>query len=110
MEFLIRDAMAQAAGGAGPQGGLMSFLPLIILFVAFYFFLIRPQMKRQREHQKLVEGLQKGDEVVTSGGLLGRISDVGDVYVKVEVARGVDVRIQRAAVSAVLPKGTLKEI
>jgi preprotein translocase subunit YajC len=110
MELLISDAMAQAAGGAGPQGGFMSFLSLIILFVAFYFLLIRPQMKRQREHQKLVEGLQKGDEVVTSGGLLGRINDVGDVYVKVEVARGVEVRIQRPAVSAVLPKGTLKEI
>lgn len=110
MDFLITDAMAQAAGGPGPQGGLMSFLPLVILFVAFYFFLIRPQMKRQREHQKLVEGLQKGDEIVTSGGLLGRISEVGDVYVKVEIARGVEARIQRPAVSAVLPKGTLKEI
>lgn len=109
MNFLIQDAMAQAAGGA-QQGGLMGFLPLIILFIAFYFFLIRPQMKRQREHQKLVQGLQKGDEVVTSGGMLGRVSELNDAYLKIEVAKGVEVKIQRAAVSTVLPKGTLKEI
>ncbi|MEN9728106.1 MAG: preprotein translocase subunit YajC [Pseudomonadota bacterium] len=109
MNFLIPDAMAQAAGGA-QQGGLMGFLPLIILFVAFYFFLIRPQMKRQREHQKLVQGLQKGDEVVTTGGMLGRVSELNEAYLKVEVAKGVEVKIQRAAVSTVLPKGTLKEI
>lgn len=109
MNFLIQDAMAQAAGGA-QQGGLMGFLPLVILFVAFYFFLIRPQMKRQREHQKLVQGLQKGDEVVTSGGLLGRVSELADTYLKVEVAKGMEVKIQRSAVSTVLPKGTLKEI
>ncbi len=88
----------------------MSFLPLVILFIAFYFFLIRPQTRRQKEHQKLVEDLQKGDEVVTSGGLLGRINEVADSYVKIEVAKGVEVKIQRAAVSTILPKGTLKEI
>lgn len=109
MNFLINDAMAQAAG-TPQQGGLMGFLPLMILFVAFYFFLIRPQMKRQREHQKLVQGLQKGDEIVTSGGLLGRITEVGDNYVKVEVAKGVEVKVQRPAVSSILPKGTIKEI
>ncbi|MGD9600701.1 MAG: preprotein translocase subunit YajC [Gammaproteobacteria bacterium] len=109
MNFLINDAMAQAAG-APQQGGLMGFVPLMILFVAFYFFLIRPQMKRQREHQKLVQGLQKGDEIVTSGGLLGRITDVNDNYVKVEVAKGVEIRVQRPAVTSILPKGTLKEI
>ncbi len=109
MNFLIQDAMAQAAGGA-QQGGLMGFLPLIILFIAFYFFLIRPQMKRQREHQKLVQGLQKGDEVVTSGGMLGRVSELNEALLKIEVAKGVEVKIQRAAVSTVLPKGTLKEI
>ena len=88
----------------------MSFLPLVILFIAFYFFLIRPQTRRQKEHQKLVEDLQKGDEVVTSGGLLGRINEVADSYVKIEVAKGVEVKIQRAAVSTILAKGTLKEI
>ena len=109
MSFLIDDAIAQAADAA-PQGGLMGFLPLMILFVAFYFFLIRPQMKRQREHQKLIQGLQKGDEVVTSGGLLGRITEVGDHYVKAEIAKGMEVKIQRSAVSSILPKGTIKEI
>ncbi len=109
MNFLINDAMAQTAGPSA-QGGLMGFLPLALLFVAFYFFLIRPQMKRQKDHSKLIQGLQKGDEVVTSGGLLGRVSEVGDVYVKVEVAKGVEVKIQRPAVSSILPKGTLKEI
>ncbi len=109
MNFFSTDVMAQTTGGS-PQGGLMSFLPLVILFIAFYFFLIRPQTRRQKEHQKLVEDLQKGDEVVTSGGLLGRINEVADSYVKIEVAKGVEVKIQRAAVSTILPKGTLKEI
>ena len=109
MNFLINDVMAQSTGPSS-QGGLMGFLPLVLLFVAFYFFLIRPQMRRQKEHSKLVRDLQKGDEIVTSGGLLGRISEVADNYVKVEVAKGVEVRIQRPAVSSILPKGTLKEI
>jgi len=109
MEFLIRDAMAQTTGGA-QQGGLMSFLPLVVLFIAFYFFLIRPQMKRQREHQKLVQGLQKGDEVVTSGGLLGRITEASEHHVRLEIAKGVEVRLQRPAISSVLPKGTLKDL
>ena len=109
MNFLINDVMAQGTGPSS-QGGLMGFLPLALLFVAFYFFLIRPQMRLQKEHSKLVRDLQKGDEIVTSGGLLGRISEVADNYVKVEVAKGVEVRIQRPAVSSILPKGTLKEI
>lgn len=110
MEFLINSAFAQAAPAAGGTQGILGFLPLIILFIAFYFFLIRPQMKRQREHQKLVEGLHKGDEVVTTGGVLGRIADVADNYLKVEVAKGVELKIQKQAVSSILPKGTLKEI
>lgn len=109
MNFLISDAMAQATSPS-TQGSLMGFLPLLLLFVAFYFFLIRPQMKRQKDHQKLILGLQKGDEVVTNGGLLGRISEIGDSYVKLEVAKGVEVKIQRPSVSSILPKGTLKEI
>ncbi len=109
MDFLINDALAQTAQ-APQQGGLLGFLPLMILFVAFYFFLIRPQMRRQREHQKLVEGLSKGDEIVTSGGVLGRITEVGDNYVKVDVAKGVELKVQRQAISSVLPKGTIKDI
>lgn len=110
MESLINNAFAQAAPAASGTQGILGFLPLIILFVAFYFFLIRPQMKRQREHQKLVEGLHKGDEVVTTGGVLGRIADVADNYLKVEVAKGIELKIQKQAVSSLLPKGTLKEI
>ncbi len=109
MEFLINNAFAQSASAGGGQG-LMGFLPLAILFVAFYFFLIRPQMKRQKDHSKLIEGLHKGDEVVTTGGVLGRIAEVADNYLKVEVAKGVELKIQKHAVSSVLPKGTLKEI
>ena len=111
MDFLINSAYAQAATDtAGGQQGLLGFLPLVILFVAFYFFLIRPQMKRQRDQQKVVEGLHKGDEVVITGGLLGRIAEVSDNYLKLEVAKGVEVKVQKHAVSAVLPKGTLKDI
>ena len=109
MSFLISDAWAQAAP-ATPQQGLLSFLPLIALFVVFYFFLIRPQMRRQREHQDLVKNLQKGDEVVTNGGLLGRITEVSDTFLKVEVAKNVEVRVQRQAISAIMPKGTIKEL
>ncbi|MSR13077.1 MAG: preprotein translocase subunit YajC [Gammaproteobacteria bacterium] len=109
MEFLISNAYAQAALTGGGQG-MMGFLPLAILFIAFYFFLIRPQMKRQKDHSKLLEGLHKGDEVVTTGGVLGRISEVADNYLKVEVAKGVELKVQKQAVSSVLPKGTLKEI
>jgi preprotein translocase subunit YajC len=110
MNLLINEAYAQGAPAGGGAQGIMGFLPLVILFVAFYFFLIRPQMKRQREHQKLVEGLHKGDEVVTNGGVLGRVSDVADSYFKLEVAKGVELKIQKQAVSSVLPKGTLKEV
>jgi preprotein translocase subunit YajC len=109
MSFLISDAWAQAAPGA-PEQSLMSILPLVALFVVFYFFLIRPQMRRQKEHQQLVQGLSKGDEVVTTGGMLGRVTEVGDTFLKLEVAKNLEVRIQRQAVSAIMPKGTLKEI
>ncbi|MBI2802553.1 MAG: preprotein translocase subunit YajC [Gammaproteobacteria bacterium] len=111
MDSLLNSAFAQSATDAtSTQQGLMSFLPLVILFVAFYFFLIRPQMNRQRDHQKIVEGLHKGDEVVITGGMLGRISDVGDNYLKLEVAKGIEVKVQKQAVATVLPKGTIKEI
>ncbi len=109
MSFFINEAWAQAAP-AGPQQSLMSFLPLVALFVVFYFFLIRPQMRRQKEHAEIVRSIGKGDEVVTNGGLLGRVIEAGDVFIKLEIAKSVEVRIQRQAVTSVLPKGTLKEI
>ncbi len=106
MDFLIASAYAQDAAPQG--GGLMSFLPLIIIFVIFYFLLIRPQMKRAKEHRALVANLAKGDEIVTNGGLLGRITNVGDTFVTVELADNVVVKLQKQAVSSVMPKGTVK--
>ena len=107
MNLLISDAWAQAAG-APQQGSLMSLLPLIAIFVVFYFLLIRPQQKRAKEHKKMTEGLAKGDEVITNGGTLGKITDVGESFVTVEVANGVEVKVQRAAIQALMPKGTIK--
>jgi preprotein translocase subunit YajC len=83
-------------------------LPLVLMFVVLYFVMIRPQMKRQKEHKAMLEALAKGDEVATAGGLLGRISRLGDTYVSVEVATGVEMQLQRSAIVQVLPKGTIK--
>ena len=105
LDFFITSAHAQ---DATTTGGLMSFLPLIIIFVIFYFLLIRPQMKRAKEHKKLVAELGNGDEVVTNGGLLGRISNVGESFITVEVADNVLIKVQRHAISNVMPKGTIK--
>jgi preprotein translocase subunit YajC len=109
MDLFIASAWAQAAP-AGPEQNAFAFLPLVILFVVFYLFLIRPQVKRQKEHQKLVQALSKGDEIVSSGGVAGRITEVGDNFLKVEIAKGVEVRLQKPAVTTVLPKGTLKDL
>ena len=87
---------------------LMSMLPLVLMFVVLYFIMIRPQMKRQKEHKAMIDAIAKGDEVVTAGGLLGRISKVGESFVHVELATGVEVQLQRTAITQVLPKGTLK--
>ncbi len=106
MSFFISDAMAAAPQGQGDA--LMSFLPLILIFVVFYFLLIRPQSKKAKEHREMVAALAKGDEVVTSGGLLGRISKVGDNFVELDVADGVTVKVQRPAISNLMPKGTIK--
>lgn len=107
MGFLISDAYAQGGGGAaGP--GMGDFLFLIIIFAVFWFLLIRPQQKRQKEHKAMVEGLSKGDEVVTNGGLLGKITKVGDNFVTLEIADGLKVQVQRMAVAALMPKGTMK--
>jgi len=105
MDFLIANAYAQ---DAAQPGGLMSFLPLIIIFAVFYFLLIRPQMKRAKEHKNLVAALAKGDEVVTNGGLLGKIVELSDAFVTVEIADNVRVKLQRQAVASVMPKGTIK--
>jgi preprotein translocase subunit YajC len=108
MDFLISNAYAQAAAPAAAPNPLMSFLPLIILFGIFYFMLIRPQMKRAKEQRTMVAALAKGDEVLTNGGLLGRIDSIAEQFVTLELAPGVIVKLRKDAVSAVLPKGTLK--
>jgi preprotein translocase subunit YajC len=106
LNFVIADAHAQTAPGGG--AGFLEFLPLLILFVVFYFFLIRPQMKRQKDHKQMVEALAKGDEIVTNGGIAGRITDIGDHFLTVEIAKGMEVKVQKQAIGAILPKGTLK--
>lgn len=111
MSFFISDAFAEgaAAAGAAPQGsGMLGMLPLLLIFVLFYFMLIRPQSKRAKEHKNMVEALAKGDEVVTNGGLLGRVTDVGESFLTVKVADGVEVKIQKQSISALVPKGTMK--
>lgn len=108
MNFLIADAFAEGAPAAAQDPGLAGLILPFGLIIILYFLMIRPQMKRQKEHQKLVEGLQKGDEVQTEGGIMGRITDLGDNFAKVEIAEGVEVKIRRSAVGMVMPKGTLK--
>lgn len=108
MNLFIADAYAQATDPAAQQGGgLVSILMLVVMFVAFYFLLIRPQSKRAKEHKSMVAALAKGDEVVT-GGVLGRITELSEQYATVEIAEGVQVKVQRHAIQTVLPKGTLK--
>jgi len=104
LDFFISSAHAQ---DAAPGGGLMSFLPLIVIFIIFYFLLIRPQMKRAKEHKQLVGQLGKGDEVVTNGGLLCRITDVGESFVTVELTDNVQIKVQKHAIASVMPKGTI---
>jgi len=90
------------------QSTLVGMLPLVLMFAVLYFVMIRPQMKKQKEHRAMIDALAKGDEVVTAGGLLGRISRIGDSHIGVELAAGVEVQMQRSAVVQVLPKGTIK--
>ena len=105
----ISSAYAQTTvPAAAPESSLIGMLAPVLVFVALYFVMIRPQMKRQKEHRALIEALAKGDEVATSGGVLGRISKLGETFVHVEVASGVEVQVQRSAITQVLPKGTLK--
>ena len=106
--MFISSAYAQAATGGDMQSSLMSMLPLVLMFVVLYFVMIRPQMKRQKEHRSMIDALAKGDEVATAGGLLGKVTKLGDVYLSVEIANGVEVQLQRSAVVQVLPKGSIK--
>ncbi|MEP6791153.1 MAG: preprotein translocase subunit YajC [Ramlibacter sp.] len=110
--MFISSAFAQtapaAAGGSDMQSSLMSMLPLVLMFVVLYFVMIRPQMKRQKEHRSMIDALAKGDEVATVGGLLGKVTKMGDTYLSVEITNGVEVQLQRSAVVQVLPKGSVK--
>ena len=110
--MFISSAFAQtapaAAASGGPESTLISLLPLVLMFVVLYFIMIRPQMKKQKEHKAMIEAIAKGDEVVIAGGMLGRVAKLGDSYMHVEVANGVELQVQRGSVVQVLPKGTFK--
>ena len=106
MDLLITPAWAQAA--TGTAGTLGTILPLVLIFVVFYFLLIRPQTKRAKEHREMVAKLASGDEVVTNGGILGRITDVGEQFVTLQVAGGVAIQVQKFQIAGLMPKGTLK--
>ena len=106
--MIISPAYAQGIGGGDP--GFIGFLPIILMFVLLYFLMIRPQMKRAKEQKAMIEALQKGDEVVTAGGVVGKITKLGERYVTVEVAPNTELVVQRSAVQVPLPKGTLKTL
>ncbi len=108
--MLISSAYAQAGAATGGEPGFMGLLPIILMFVLLYFLMIRPQMKRAKEAKAMVESLQKGDEVITAGGVLGRISKMGEAYITLEIAPSTEISIQKAAVQTLLPKGTLKTL
>jgi preprotein translocase subunit YajC len=107
----ISNAYAQATPSImGMDGSLTSFLPIILMFVVLYFLMIRPQMKRQKEQKSMMDGLGKNDEVVTAGGILGRVVKVTDAYITVEIANGTEILVQKSAVTMLLPKGTMKSL
>ena len=109
--MFISTAYAQtapAAAAGGTESTLLSMLPLVLMFVVLYFIMIRPQMKKQKEHKAMIEAVAKGDEVVIAGGVLGRVAKLGDQFLSVEVASGVELQVQRGSVVQVLPKGTYK--
>jgi len=106
MDFLIASAMAQ--DGAAPAGNaFVQLIPLILIVVIFWFLLIRPQMKRNKQHREMVTSLSNGDEVITSGGILGKITNVGESFISVKLADGLEIKVQKHAVSQVVPKGTI---
>ena len=106
--MIISPAYAQAASGG--DSGIMGFLPIILMFVLLYFLMIRPQMKRAKEQKAMIEALQKGDEVVPAGGVVGRITKINDQYVTLEIAPNTEINVQKASVQVLLPKGTLKNL
>ncbi len=111
--MFISEAFAQAAPAAtgssdSPFGSIASMLPILLMFVVLYFVMIRPQMKRQKEHKAMIDAIAKGDEVVMGGGIIGKIAKLGESYIHVEISSGVEIQVQRASVVQVLPKGTLK--
>ena len=109
--MLISSAYAQAAAGAAdPAGSIMQFLPIILMFVVLWFLMIRPQQKRAKEHKAMLDALAKGDEIVTGGGIAGRVVKVGESFIAVELATGVEVQVQKPSIALVLPKGTLKAL
>jgi preprotein translocase subunit YajC len=112
LSVFISSAFAQtapaAAAGGDMQSSLMSMLPLVLMFVVLYFVMIRPQMKKQKEHRAMIEALAKGDEIVTAGGVLGKVAKLGDSYLGIEIANNVEIQVQRSAVVQVLPKGSIK--
>jgi preprotein translocase subunit YajC len=105
---IAQTAPAAAAAGSDMQSSLMSMLPLVLMFVVLYFVMIRPQMKKQKEHRSMIDALAKGDEIATAGGLLGKVTKLGEGYLSLEIANGVEVQLQRSAVVQVLPKGSIK--
>jgi len=105
--MFIENAWAQTSSSQGDP--FLSFLPLIIIFVVFYFLLIRPQSKKQKEHREMIDTLELGNEVVTAGGLLGKIVEIGDQYLQLEISDGVKVKVQRTTIGALMPKGTIKK-
>ena len=108
LDLLISPAAAQAAAPGASPSPIPSIVMMVALFGIMYFLMIRPQMKRAKEHRELVSKLAKGDEVITNGGIAGRVDELGENFISVEIAEGVKVKMQRAAIVAVLPKGTLK--
>ena len=110
MEFFIADAFAQAAPARSAAQFFLEILPIIFLFVVLYFVMIRPQTKRNKEHKKMMEALTKGDEVVTTGGMLGRVLEVGENFVLIDVGKAVEVKVQKAQVANTVPKGTVKTL
>ena len=107
---MISLAHAQTAGAADASGGLMGLLPMILMFVVLWFIMIRPQMKKAKEHKAMLEALAKGDEVVTGGGLVGKVTKISEGYANIEIAEGTEVTVQKQAIALVLPKGTIKSL
>jgi len=106
--LIISNAYAQATGGG--DAGIIGFLPIILMFVLLYFLMIRPQMKRAKETKAMIEALQKGDEIITAGGVIGRITRISDAYIGLEIAPNMEINVQKAAVQVLLPKGTVKSL